>query len=116
MLMPSKVKYRKQQRGRMRGKAYRGSTLAFGDVGLQILVPGFRGPDHPAKHPLLVRVAVVGDSTVFGFGVRYGDSFVGRLATLLRRRFPAADADVVNAGCYGYTSFQKLQPPSTRPS
>ena len=41
MMMPSKVKYRKQQRGRMRGKAYRGSTLAFGDVGLQILEPGW---------------------------------------------------------------------------
>ncbi len=41
MLMPSKVKYRKQQRGRMRGKAHRGSTLAFGDVGLQILEPGW---------------------------------------------------------------------------
>jgi large subunit ribosomal protein L16 len=39
--MPSKVKYRKQQRGRMRGKATRGSTLAFGDVGLQILEPGW---------------------------------------------------------------------------
>jgi large subunit ribosomal protein L16 len=41
MLMPSKVKYRKQQRGRMRGKAFRGSTLAFGDYGLQILEPGW---------------------------------------------------------------------------
>jgi large subunit ribosomal protein L16 len=41
MLMPSKVKYRKQQRGRMRGKAYRGSTLAFGDTGLQALEPGW---------------------------------------------------------------------------
>ena len=41
MLMPSKVKYRKQQRGRMRGKATRGSTLAFGDTGLQILEPGW---------------------------------------------------------------------------
>src|SRR6266540_4243443 len=41
MLMPSKVKYRKQQRGRMKGKATRGSTLAFGDVGLQILEPGW---------------------------------------------------------------------------
>ena len=41
MLMPSKVKYRKQQRGRMRGKAYRGGTLAFGDMGLQILEPGW---------------------------------------------------------------------------
>jgi large subunit ribosomal protein L16 len=41
MLMPSKVKYRKQQRGRMRGKAHRGSTLAFGDYGLQALAPGW---------------------------------------------------------------------------
>ena len=41
MLMPSKVKYRKQQRGRMRGKATRGSELAFGDMGLQILEPAW---------------------------------------------------------------------------
>ena len=41
MLMPSKVKYRKQQRGRMRGKAWRGSDLAFGDYGLKVLDPGW---------------------------------------------------------------------------
>jgi large subunit ribosomal protein L16 len=41
MLMPSKVKYRKQQRGRMRGKAWRGSDLSFGDFGLKVLVPGW---------------------------------------------------------------------------
>ncbi|HEU5249343.1 MAG TPA: 50S ribosomal protein L16 [Thermoanaerobaculia bacterium] len=41
MLMPSKVKYRKQQRGRMRGKAHRGGSLAFGDTGLQVLEPGW---------------------------------------------------------------------------
>lgn len=35
MLQPKKVKYRKQQKGRMRGKAYRGSSLAFGDFGLK---------------------------------------------------------------------------------
>lgn len=35
MLAPKKVKYRKQQKGRRRGKAYRGSTLEFGDYGLQ---------------------------------------------------------------------------------
>ena len=37
--MPKKVKYRKQQRGRMRGKAYRGNTVAFGDYGLMTLEP-----------------------------------------------------------------------------
>jgi large subunit ribosomal protein L16 len=39
MLMPKKVKYRKQQRGRMRGKAWRGSDVSFGDYGLKALEP-----------------------------------------------------------------------------
>lgn len=39
MLMPKRTKYRKQHRGRMRGKAYKGSTVAFGDYGLQALEP-----------------------------------------------------------------------------
>ena len=37
MLMPKKVKYRKQQRGRMKGKAWKGSSLEFGDFGLKTL-------------------------------------------------------------------------------
>jgi len=41
MLMPSKVKYRKQQRGRRRGKAQRGSSLSFGDYGLKALECGW---------------------------------------------------------------------------
>jgi large subunit ribosomal protein L16 len=41
MLMPSKVKYRKQQRGRRRGKAWRGSDLSFGEFGLKVLEPGW---------------------------------------------------------------------------
>ena len=40
MLMPSKVKYRKQQRGRRRGKAWRGSDMSFGDFGLKVLEGG----------------------------------------------------------------------------
>ena len=39
MLMPKRTKYRKQHRGRMRGKAGRGNTLSFGDYGLQALEP-----------------------------------------------------------------------------
>jgi len=39
MLMPKKVKHRKQQRGRMRGKAWRGSEVAFGDYGLRAMEP-----------------------------------------------------------------------------
>jgi large subunit ribosomal protein L16 len=39
MLMPKKVKFRKQQRGRRAGKAWRGSTLAFGVYGLKAMEP-----------------------------------------------------------------------------
>ena len=41
MLMPAKVKYRKQQKGRRRGTAIRGAELSFGDYGLQALEPGW---------------------------------------------------------------------------
>src|SRR6202167_2905497 len=41
MLMPKKVKYRKQQRGRMTGKAWRGSSLASGDFGLNAMECGW---------------------------------------------------------------------------
>ena len=39
MLMPKRIKYRKQQRGRMKGKAVRGSSIAFGQYGLKALEP-----------------------------------------------------------------------------
>jgi large subunit ribosomal protein L16 len=41
MLMPKKVKYRKQQRGRMKGKAWTGSEVTFGDYGLKALECGW---------------------------------------------------------------------------
>jgi large subunit ribosomal protein L16 len=41
MLMPKKVKFRKQQRGKMRGKAWTGSQVAFGDYGLKALECGW---------------------------------------------------------------------------
>ena len=41
MLMPKRVKYRKQMRGRMRGIAQRGNTVDFGDYGLQALEPAW---------------------------------------------------------------------------
>ncbi|MGI6130796.1 MAG: 50S ribosomal protein L16 [Bacillota bacterium] len=41
MLMPKKVKYRKQQRGRMKGIATRGNELSLGEFGLQALEPGW---------------------------------------------------------------------------
>lgn len=41
MLSPKRIKYRKQQRGRMRGKAYRGSKVSFGEYGLQAMEPSY---------------------------------------------------------------------------
>ncbi|NOZ62924.1 MAG: 50S ribosomal protein L16 [Calditrichaeota bacterium] len=41
MLMPKRTKYRKQQRGRMKGKAQRGATVAFGEFGLKALEPAW---------------------------------------------------------------------------
>ena len=41
MLMPKRVKFRKTQRGRMRGKATRGAQIAFGDFGLKAMEPGW---------------------------------------------------------------------------
>lgn len=41
MLMPKRVKYRKQMRGRMKGRASRGVEVSFGDFGLQALEPGW---------------------------------------------------------------------------
>ena len=41
MLMPKRVKYRKSQRGRMKGKATRGANVSFGDFGLKALEPAW---------------------------------------------------------------------------
>ena len=41
MLMPKRVKFRKTQRGRMRGKATRGAIVSFGDFGLKAMEPGW---------------------------------------------------------------------------
>src|SRR5690606_16912107 len=41
MLQPARTKWRKQQKGRMKGTAYRGATLAFGEIGLQATTCGW---------------------------------------------------------------------------
>ncbi len=41
MLMPKKTKYRKMQKGKRRGKAWRGSTLSFGEYGLTAMECGW---------------------------------------------------------------------------
>lgn len=41
MLLPKRVKYRRQQRGRMKGKALRGNTITYGEYGLQAVEPAW---------------------------------------------------------------------------
>lgn len=55
MLAPTKVKYRKQQKGRMKGKASRGNTVAFGDYGIQALECGWL----TSKQIEAARVAII---------------------------------------------------------
>lgn len=54
MLSPKKVKYRKMQKGRIRGIATRGNSLAFGDYGLQALANG----TVPARQLEAARIAL----------------------------------------------------------
>ena len=42
MLLPKRVKYRRVHRGRLKGKAYRGNKVTYGDFGLQALEPGWK--------------------------------------------------------------------------
>ena len=49
MLIPKRVKYRRVQRGRMKGKASRGNTIAYGQFGLQACEPACLR-DHQRHH------------------------------------------------------------------
>ena len=51
MLMPKRTKYRKMMKGRMTGKAYRGSTVGFGEYGLQALEPAWISIAARSKQP-----------------------------------------------------------------
>ncbi len=61
------------------------------------------------KPASVVRVLALGDSTVFGFGVRREESFVERLEALLNQRGGVGRYEVVNAGVPGYSVFNSLQ-------
>ena len=63
MLMPKKVKHRKQQRGHRRGPAKGGTNVNFGDAGLQKEV---EGPYHDPAHPT--------DPKAIVFGGKYGEA------------------------------------------
>ena len=68
---------------------------------------GFRGPnvtDHPAEGVL--RIACFGDSSTFGMGVLYDQTYTARLEDHLEKMLPGANVEVISAGVIGYTSTQ----------
>ena len=68
---------------------------------------GFRGDALAARKPA-VRVAALGDSSTFGWGVEQFEAYPGRLAHTLADKLgrPPADVEVLNLGVPGYSSFQ----------
>lgn len=70
---------------------------------------GFRGEDFaPTKAPGTLRVAVLGDSSTFGWGVEHFETYPERLASALATRLgiDRAQLEVLNLGVPGYSSFQ----------
>ncbi len=64
-LMPKRVKFRKQQRGRIRGNAQRGNTVAFGDYGLQLTEGGWLTARQIEAGRIAARQAIGRDGKVF---------------------------------------------------
>jgi lysophospholipase L1-like esterase len=68
---------------------------------------GFRGPVLPrVPPPAALRVAAVGDSATFGWGVGDDETYPALLATKLARSFPGRRVEVWNAGIPGFSTFQ----------
>ena len=68
MLMPKRVKHRKQFRGRMKGKAQRGNTLAYGEFGLQATEPHWvTSQQIEAARIALTRIRTAGHRTALGY-------------------------------------------------
>jgi len=71
---------------------------------------GFRGPDISVKKTAgAYRVVCLGDSSTFGFGVPYKDTYPQQLQGYLSYRMQDRTVEVINAGVVGYTSTQALE-------
>jgi lysophospholipase L1-like esterase len=71
---------------------------------------GYRGPQwETPKPPSRFRIAVLGDSQTFGFGVREEDTYPARLERRLRDAFPDRQWDVLNFGMVGFTTAQEAE-------
>ncbi len=72
--------------------------------GERINEDGYRGPLYPRERGGRLRIATMGDSTTFGFGVKEGDCFSRRLERILAAR--GIDAEVLNFGVVGFSAAQ----------
>jgi lysophospholipase L1-like esterase len=87
-----------------RGYFDEGATLTYRANSL-----GFRGPDVPLeKEPGVVRIVGLGDSFTFGTGVRYEDTFLHVLETILNEADLGARFEVLNLGTSGYNTWYEV--------
>lgn len=83
--------------------------LRHPDVVLSTNARGFRGPPlEPRKPSGCVRVAALGDSIAFGWGVAAGEAWPQRLVQLLREAHPGRRIEVINTGVPGYNTAMEV--------
>lgn len=78
-------------------------------VRMRVNAQGFRGPEVARAKPAgALRIACVGDSHTFGYGVGEGDSWPDHLRELLHERSPERPVEVLNCGVNAYDTLQEL--------
>jgi lysophospholipase L1-like esterase len=75
------------------------------NVPVHINADGLRDVDHPIPHGDRYRIAILGDSFTFGWGVKQSDTFAARLEAWLNERYPT---EVINFGTGNYNSEQEV--------
>jgi len=87
------------------------------DVNVRTNKEGWRDRDYPVKRPAgksSVRILGVGDSNMFGWGVRQGGDYLTALEQTLNKRYPQKKWEVINSGTPGYNTFMKVENLRTR--
>jgi hypothetical protein len=79
-------------------------------VEMHVNAQGFRGPEVAQTKPAgTLRIACIGDSHTFGYGVADGETWPARLQELLRARFPVHGLEVLNCGVDAYDTLQEVR-------
>ena len=77
-------------------------------MNISISRQGLRGPEHGPKKPDEFRIALVGDSFTFGWGVDNEDTLDRHFEAILRERQPGLQSSVLNVGLGGYGPWQSI--------